>query len=160
MLCKSLCHQINNECWFTRSKRTRKNSSRVSGSHTLGKQLEASSRFAAPQLFFSFFSAACVSLNFSPGSSSMSVLLLRNYRRRLAHKVFFQPELQKAMSGPCDICGAVWSGERAATDRTLVLRVCVNLIMLTDYRFKYFKSHRAHAAGDEESGNDCSNAWD
>lgn len=38
--------------------------------------------------------------------------------------------------------------------------VCVNLIMLTDYRFKYFKSHGAHAAGDEESENDCCNAGD
>lgn len=41
--------------------------------------------------------------------------------------------------------------ESMVTDRTPVLRVCVNLIMLTDYRFKYFKSHRAHAASDEES---------
>lgn len=56
----------------------------------------------------------------------------------------------------------VWPSEVESmlTDRTPVLWVCVNLIMLTDYRFKYFKSHRAHATGDEESGNDCSDARD
>lgn len=48
-------------------------------------------------------------------------------------------------------------GEGSDTRRE---RVCVNLIMLTDYRFKYFKSHRAHAAGDEESKNDCCNTGD
>lgn len=84
----------------------------------------------------------------------MSLPLLRNYRPR--PQSLFQPELQKVLLiyvGPCEV-------ESVVTDRTPVLRVCVNLIMLTDYRFKYFKSHRAHAAGDEESGNDCSNARD
>lgn len=38
--------------------------------------------------------------------------------------------------------------------------VCVNFIILSDYRFKYFKSHQAHDAGDEENENDCCNAGD
>lgn len=52
----SLCHQINNECWVARSKRTRKSSSRVTGSHTLGKQLEASLHFTVLQHVFLFLS--------------------------------------------------------------------------------------------------------
>lgn len=50
--------------------------------------------------------------------------------------------------------------ESVVTDWMPGMRVCVNLIMLTDYRFKYFKSRRAHAARDEEGENDCSNARD
>ena len=55
--------------------------------------------------------------------------------------------------GPCEV-------ESRVTDGPPVSRVCVNVIMLTDYRFKYFKPHGAHAAGDEGSGNGCSNASD
>ena len=57
------------------------------------------------------------------------------------------------MWAPCEV-------ESVVTDWTPGIRVCVNLIMRTDYRFKYFKSHRANAAGDEESENDCGNARD
>lgn len=157
MLCESMCHQINNECWFTRSKRTRE----IIQSHWVTLTRETIRGFlvlpSATASFF-FFPAARISLNFSPGASSMLVPLLRNYRHQ--PQSLFQTELQKAMSGPCDICWAMWSGRRGDGLDTRLVSVCVNLIMLTDYRFKYFKSHRAHAAGDVESENDCSNARD
>lgn len=51
-------------------------------------------------------------------------------------------------------------GKRGDGLDTRLESVRVNLIMLTDYRFKYFKSGGAHAAGDEESENDCCNAGD
>lgn len=56
-----------------------------------------------------------------------------------------------------------WPRERGKQGDGLDTRresVCVNLIMLTDYRFKYLKSHAAHAAGDEESENDYCIAGD
>lgn len=55
--------------------------------------------------------------------------------------------------GPCEMEGKM-------KDTRPDLRACVPRIMLTDYRFKYFRSRRAHAVGDEESGNDGRNATD
>lgn len=88
----------------------------------------------------------------------MSAPLLRNYRDR--PQSLFSARTTKGHVRSSVIYVGPGEVESVVTDRTPVLRVCVNLIMLTDYRFKYFKSHRAHAAGDEESGNDCSNARD
>lgn len=128
--------------------------------------------------FLSFFcrppfpQLCALALIFLSGSSSTLVWLLRNYRHQ--PRSLYKAGLQKAASGCRDVCGEwrVKRGNRVVTDWTpslpvcayiLCVRVCVRshayLIMLTDYRFKYFKSHRAHA-DDGESENDCSNARD
>lgn len=71
-----------------------KEQGRVTGSRTLGKQLEAYLCFTVAQLLFFIikFPAACTPHNFSPGSGRMSLSELRNYRRWL--QSLFQPGLQ------------------------------------------------------------------
>lgn len=112
VLCKTMspCHQINNECWFIHSRRTRKNSSsRVTGSHTLGKQLGAFSCFTVPTAFFFsfFFSAARISRNFSPGSKQ-HVSAAAEKLQTPARKVSSSQNDKRPCQVPVIYAGAMW----------------------------------------------------
>lgn len=131
----------------------------VTGSHTPGNQLEFSCLFFAVQLLLLaalLLSDAHIPLQYRSWVEWFSSLLRIT---DISHKVYSQ-----SYKRPCqDLVMRMWSHEQGKRGDGLDTRlesVCVNLIMLTDYRFKYFKSRGAHAAGDEESENDCCNAGD
>lgn len=127
--CERVFPRINNECWFTRSKRTRTiiQSRRV---HYTGETIRGflALRRAATCIDIYFFfpslpSAVRISLNFSPGSSSRLVSALEKLQTP-ATKVCTRQEYKRPRQvavmyvGPCE-------KESAVTDWTPGSRVCV-----------------------------------
>lgn len=126
--CERVFRRINNERWFTRSKRTRTiiQSRRV---HYTGETIRGflALRRAATCIdiyfFSSLLSAVRISLNFSPGSSSRLVSALEKLQTP-ATKVCTRQEYKRPRQvavmyvGPCE-------KESAVTDWTPGSRVCV-----------------------------------
>lgn len=128
--CERVFHRINNECWFTRSKRTRTiiQSRRV---HYTGETIRGFLALPSPcrdlyrYVFFfpSLLSAVRISLNFSPGSSSRLVSALEKLQTP-ATEVCTRQEHKRPRQVAVMYVGPR-EKESAVTDWTPGSRVCV-----------------------------------